>query len=309
MCPKTIIVVILILGFIEKVSCLPLKIRKKLLKSLEFYESDAQLRVLGGFTCSTLEFPFLVSISYDKGDRYYIKCGGTLLSEFWVLTASHCLTGDFDLVIFAGVNRPSGPYVRDAHRKILHPDFNPHTFFNDIGLIKLANPLPKSKYIDYVKIPKMLLVPTYLEEICSRALVMGWGIMNRDRHNPQLPARVNLQCAFIPYLSLDECKYSLWNIDETKMCTFSAEGIDTCQGDSGGPLLCGVSQIGVVSWGVDCGDGMHPGVYSRVDMYLDFINKIMTERDSPNIVALACPVGGVFLTVLHCILMFSLYLF
>lgn len=48
------------------------------------------------------------------------------------------------------------------------------------------------------------------------------------------------------------------------------------QGDSGGPLMYQMSSgrwatIGVVSWGVRCGEPNHPGLYTRVDKYLQWI--------------------------------------
>ena len=54
-------------------------------------------------------------------------------------------------------------------------------------------------------------------------------------------------------------------------------GIDSCNGDSGGPLVwrdfAGEpwTQIGLVSYGTGtCGVGI-PGVYTRIDGYLDWI--------------------------------------
>ena len=54
---------------------------------------------------------------------------------------------------------------------------------------------------------------------------------------------------------------------------------DTCQGDSGGPMLSlelddtAWSVIGITSFGVDCADTRFPGVYTRVDRYLDWIEE------------------------------------
>lgn len=39
---------------------------------------------------------------------------------------------------------------------------------------------------------------------------------------------------------------------------------DACRGDSGGPIVIGREQIGVVSYGVTCGDPLFPGVYTRL---------------------------------------------
>ncbi|KAF7275004.1 hypothetical protein GWI33_012280 [Rhynchophorus ferrugineus] len=43
-------------------------------------------------------------------------------------------------------------------------------------------------------------------------------------------------------------------------------------GDSGGPLVLNGVQIGIVSWGYECGKAESPGVYTKVTQFLDFIN-------------------------------------
>jgi hypothetical protein len=54
---------------------------------------------------------------------------------------------------------------------------------------------------------------------------------------------------------------------------------DTCEGDSGGPLVLLVPsthcpmQVGVVSWGIGCGEPNAYGVYSRVSAYEDWIRQ------------------------------------
>jgi len=63
---------------------------------------------------------------------------------------------------------------------------------------------------------------------------------------------------------------------------YSDAGGDTCQGDSGGPLVCKIQNdyttnahyvlAGVVSWGLGCGDT--PGVYTNVELYIDWIKQI-----------------------------------
>lgn len=55
------------------------------------------------------------------------------------------------------------------------------------------------------------------------------------------------------------------------------------QGDGGGPLICAVKddsydgkkyiQVGIVSWGIGCGDEDVPGVYSSVQANSQWINK------------------------------------
>ena len=56
-------------------------------------------------------------------------------------------------------------------------------------------------------------------------------------------------------------------------------GIDTCQGDSGGPLVCRDSVSspyvleGITSFGYGCADPGYPGVYTKVNYFIDWINE------------------------------------
>lgn len=48
------------------------------------------------------------------------------------------------------------------------------------------------------------------------------------------------------------------------------------QGDSGGPLMLNDgkwTQVGIVSWGIGCGKGQFPGVYTRVTSFMNWITK------------------------------------
>lgn len=63
-------------------------------------------------------------------------------------------------------------------------------------------------------------------------------------------------------------------------------GKDACLGDSGGPLACQVGGsegpwllYGITSWGIGCGDPLHPGVYARVTKKrFKFSSKIFSDE-------------------------------
>lgn len=75
-------------------------------------------------------------------------------------------------------------------------------------------------------------------------------------------------------------------VTDRNLCAGSpGGGQDACKGDSGGPLVArdaagGYVQIGVTSWGRGCGEAGHPGVYTRVSAYADWI-RATTGGDLP----------------------------
>ena len=66
-------------------------------------------------------------------------------------------------------------------------------------------------------------------------------------------------------------------------CAGRTIGKDACQGDSGGPLVEQTIDkdgyprhelAGITSWGIGCAVGF-PGVYTRVSIYVDWIEKVV----------------------------------
>ena len=81
------------------------------------------------------------------------------------------------------------------------------------------------------------------------------------------------------YEAFGEATESGFTIASTEICAGAPDGAkDSCYGDSGGPLVApadnaqGYVQVGVVSWGVQCGNPALPGVYSRISQLYDWIN-------------------------------------
>jgi trypsin len=72
------------------------------------------------------------------------------------------------------------------------------------------------------------------------------------------------------------------SVDDTEVCAMEpGTRRDSCPGDSGGPLIVpadnrnGYVQVGVVSWGIGCGDKTYPGVYARLSHFNDWIRSQM----------------------------------
>lgn len=74
-----------------------------------------------------------------------------------------------------------------------------------------------------------------------------------------------------------------FTLDESFVCAGGEKNEDTCYGDGGGPLVCPIDydkyiQVGIVSWGVGCGEESIPGVYTNVPLFRNWINDEMRKE-------------------------------
>ncbi|KZC10123.1 Trypsin-3 [Dufourea novaeangliae] len=159
-------------------------------------------------------------------------------------------------------------------RVIPHTDFRFTNMRNDIGLFRLKNPLLINSHVKYVTIPAAYDAKIFqrYNEPCT---VAGWG-----RHIPgsNSGAGTYLRHVQLPLIQPDKCPVD--NVDgQVHLCAGVTQGgKDACQGDSGGPLLCEGTQVGIVSWGKGCAVPNSPGVYTRLDVYLDWLNQSIEEN-------------------------------
>jgi len=247
--------------------------------------------IVGGQNALPKEFPHTALIGYRDGKTKVWGCGGTLISEEYVLTAAHCLhdtrglgyaqyvrLGELDLD--SEVDDAS-PVDFNISERIQHPDYILPAKYNDIALIKLDRPATINQFIRPACLPELFSPRT------AHGIASGFG-STRVRG----PGSKQLRKVVLEVYSQQECNQTYVNdinrslpkgiIDETQMCAGShTERRDTCQGDSGGPfqtyhsLQCMYSIDGVTSSGKGCGRINTPGVYTRVYPYLDWIENIV----------------------------------
>lgn len=230
-----------------------------------------EFRVFRGFPCSTDDYPFMVMVvgkHYFEGN-YGRICGGTILNQNWILTAAHCVEDQSKSYAVIPALSTGSTEVFKIQKSVIHQYYMKPFNSDDLALLKTERPIFRSAHVDYVKLPQRNLM-LLGEKPCSHGSIMGWGGTEYG-----LPSANSLQCAYLPIMSSKECKPFRTFVRNSQLCTTTINGIDACQGDSGGPLLCGSIQVGIVSWGEVCGGNPRPGVYTRIDFYLNFIHSTM----------------------------------
>lgn len=152
-----------------------------------------------------------------------------------------------------------------------------------MAVLRLAQP------VDFVKNPHIspaCLPDKYTDYTKSRCWTTGWG---KDAFGDQGKYQNILKEVEVPVLSHHHCESQLrqtrlgygYKLNPGFICAGGEDGKDACKGDGGGPLVCernGVwNVVGVVSWGIGCGQVNVPGVYVRVANYLDWIHQITSH--------------------------------
>uniref|UniRef100_A0A8C2WUS0 Zmp:0000001329 n=1 Tax=Cyclopterus lumpus TaxID=8103 RepID=A0A8C2WUS0_CYCLU len=235
-------------------------------------------RIVGGVLEKPGGSPWQVLVCRSDG---YGFCGGTLVSDRWVVSAAHCLEQTADHVTIGDYDkrRPDpGEQVIKVQKVFVHPHFHSFTFDSDIALLYLARPVVRSP----TAVPACLPDPhlsRYLED--NRGVVTGWGVTHYlGRSSSRFLRKVTL-----PVISYRDCIASTEQvITDNMFCAgYLDVGMDACSGDSGGPFVVNYRGTwfltGVVSWGEQCAQRGKYGVYARLGNFLNWIKDTMERPD------------------------------
>ncbi|XP_054686376.1 coagulation factor X-like [Grus americana] len=208
-------------------------------------------------------------------------CGGTILNEYFILSAAHCIKQYKDIQVLVGmVDKEKEEPSRAMHRveKIIpHAEFDNKTYDSDIALLKLEEPITFSEDV----IPACLPEKDFANNILMSqtfGIVSGFG---RTFERAQLVKRMKV--LQIPYVNRRTCKLALYSpVTENMFCAgYDKDGRDACQGDGGGPHVTQYNGTyfvtGVISWGEGCGRQGKYGVYTKLSKFLPWVRSVLTE--------------------------------
>ncbi|XP_055546892.1 serine protease easter-like [Wyeomyia smithii] len=197
------------------------------------------LLIVNGADAKISDWPWhaAVRLHTSDGQPQYV-CGGTLISERFVVTAAHCTLGENPnklptISVQLGVNAVGSPEgkvykVEKIHR---HAGFTLADLKDDIALLELDSPV---EFTDYI-LPVCLSKKTTIEA-GKLGAVVGWGFTEND-----LPS-TRLKLAKLPVVDKKECQRrepELYGrvLTEKVFCAGYTNGTSACNGDSGGGIV------------------------------------------------------------------------
>ena len=287
----------------QPVQCgnVPLEINNLITSSNSQWDIGDVARIVGGEDAERDEFPWQISLR--NAPNYSGFCGGSIIDEYHILTAAHCIedpnqklyvvVGElnrwelFDpyqgYVINDGTAQNDGP-VFETESIVVHEQWNEQISKNhDIALLKLKYPINFNS-VNYKASPICLMTEDFELDGSKNVenqnyedfWVSGFGLKNET----DSASSSTLQKVKVPHVPNSQCQvsYGSTNIFQGTICAGYAEGgKDSCQGDSGGPMVMRLETtgqwllVGVVSFGYGCARPDYPGVYARVSYYADWI--------------------------------------
>ncbi|KAM6117873.1 chymotrypsin-like protease CTRL-1 [Pterocles gutturalis] len=231
-------------------------------------------RIINGQNAVPGSWPWQVSLQTRSGSHF---CGGSLISENWVVTAAHCDFNPYAHIVVLGEydldSSAESVQVKTVDRVVTNPSWDPFNINNDIALLRLSSPAQLGPRVSPVCLaPASLALPNGLQCVTT-----GWGRSNPN--SPEFP--VQLQQVTLPFVSATQCKQYWGNMITSSMVCAGAAGAAACQCDSGGPLVYQNRDvwtlIGVVSWGSGHCNVHMPDVYASISQFRNWIDSVVAQ--------------------------------
>lgn len=248
---------------------------------------NADELIVGGQNASKNEFPHMALLGFGNEAFVIWSCGGTLISENFILTAGHCIGHrDAGRVTYAYLGALARNEVTDSSNRYeiktihKHPEYESPSTYHDIALLELD----RRVLLDALTKPACLHTGDPIGD--EQGWATGWGFTQDGGWSAETLQKVQLNkfSTFDCLIHYAPFREGTRGFDkDTQICYgHKSQAKDTCRGDSGGPLQikhkkinCMWLVLGVTSFGKKCGSIGEPGIYTKVSHYVPWIESIV----------------------------------
>ncbi|XP_053683648.1 transmembrane protease serine 9-like, partial [Sabethes cyaneus] len=278
---KSILVIVLLL-------LVTVRSKRKVLPECGIPKIGGNELITNGQDTAPGDWPWHAAIFHRKGRSTDYVCGGTVISEEFIVTAAHCVmnaANGFRLArnrVFVrlgihDLDSVNPAFVQQHEVEKIYKFANFTRLTDDIALLELSTTI---RFTDYVQPACVNLDPNITGEYGT---VVGWGLTENDETSPIL------KTADIPVVDPIVCLKTNrvlfgHTLDEGLFCAGYTNGTGVCNGDSGGGLFFRRANSwflgGIVSFSQVRSDRSNNcytkgyGAFTKVHHYVSWISEI-----------------------------------
>ncbi|XP_062563010.1 phenoloxidase-activating factor 2-like [Armigeres subalbatus] len=213
-------------------------------------------------------------------------CAASLIAPDLALTTAHCVNKTEQYSVRAGEWDTSSfqelypTQTRTVIQVVIHEKYDIY-HHNNIALLKLDSPFTADHNVQIICLP-----PPEQKFDGAECFTGAWG---KDKFEQGVQQNI-LRSIEVPVIPHAQCQEAFrqtrlglsFILHSSYMCAGGEENVDACTGDGGAPLVCPADsnryyQVGIVAWGIGCGQKGVPGAYTNVAKYVTWIRQHVFE--------------------------------
>lgn len=138
---------------------------------------SVQQRIYGGYRALPGQFPYQASLRINRAKGLRHKCGGTIITNRFIVTAAHCIPSSLInsprqlRIVVGGHNKTDNNdgVIYEIERVFVHHGWNLSIIIHDVALVQTMREIEFTKTINRIPISRQF-VDTSLKTVTS-----GWG--------------------------------------------------------------------------------------------------------------------------------------